>query len=57
MTTVMNQSIIDVGDRNHLAAPVRWLKHDNVADLIGRPVRLHFKGRAVKLYAFQFNNP
>ena len=44
-------------DRNHLAAPVRWLKHDNVGDLIGRPVRLHFKGRAVKLYAFQFKNP
>lgn len=43
-------------DRNHLAAPARWLKHDNVADLIGRPVRLHFKGRAAKLYAFQFGN-
>ena len=28
-----------------------------LGDLIGRPVRLHFKGRAAKLYSFQFVNP
>jgi len=44
---------IDV-DRNHIAAPVRWRGKDNVAELSGRPVRLHFKLRACKLYAFQF---
>ena len=44
-------------DRNHLAAPVRWHAHDHVAELIGRPVRLHVKGRAAKLYAFQFTDP
>ena len=43
-------------DRNHIAAPVRWPKHDNVGDLIDRPVHLHFKGRTAKLYVFQFVN-
>ncbi|MBD03409.1 MAG: hypothetical protein CME24_03565 [Gemmatimonadetes bacterium] len=44
---------IDI-DRNHIAAPVRWHEKDDVGELIGRPVRLHFKLRACKLYAFQF---
>lgn len=44
---------IDV-DRNQIAAPVRWQERDNVADIEGRSVRLHFKLRACKLYAFQF---
>ena len=44
-------------DRNHIADSVRWLRHDNMGDLIGWPVRLHFKGRAAKLYSFQFVNP
>ena len=41
-------------DRNHISAPVLWKKRDSVGKLIGRPVRLHFKLRACKLYAFQF---
>ena len=41
-------------DRNHIAAPVRWKERDNVGELTGRPVRLHFKLRACKIYAFQF---
>lgn len=41
-------------DRNHITAPVRWLGHDDVSELTGRPVRLHFELRACKLYAFQF---
>lgn len=41
-------------DRNQIAAPVTWREHDNVGELIGRPVKLHFKLRACKLYAFQF---
>ena len=41
-------------DRNQIAAPVTWREHDSVGELIGRPVKLHFKLRACKLYAFQF---
>jgi hypothetical protein len=41
-------------DLNRIAAPVYWREKDNVGDLIGRPVRLHLKLRACKLYAFQF---
>jgi len=41
-------------DRNQIAAPVTWREHDNVDELIGRPVKLHVKLRACKLYAFQF---
>ena len=41
-------------DRNHIAAAVRWKERGSVGDLAGRPVRLHFKLRACKLYAFQF---
>lgn len=41
-------------DRNQIAAPVRWKDRDSVAELVGRPVRLHVKARAAKLYAFQF---
>ncbi|MAE66892.1 MAG: hypothetical protein CMJ18_21755 [Phycisphaeraceae bacterium] len=44
-------------DRNHLAVAARWRDHDDVAALIGRPVRLHFRGRAAKLYSFQFVTP
>ena len=46
---------IDV-DRNAIAAPVYWKEKDNVGELIGKPVRLHFKLRACKLYAFQFTD-
>ena len=42
-------------DRNHIAAPVVWRQRDNVGELMGRPVRLHFRLRAAKLYAFQFD--
>lgn len=41
-------------DRNRIAAPVAWQERDNVGELAGRPVRLHFKLRACRLYAFQF---
>lgn len=44
---------IDV-DRNHTAAPVRWRERDNVGELMGRPLYVHFKLRACKLYAFKF---
>lgn len=43
-------------DRNHIAAPVVWNERDDVGELAGRPVRLHFKARACKLYAFHFEN-
>jgi hypothetical protein len=41
-------------DLNHIAAPAIWKDRDNVAELAGRPIRLRFKLRACKLYAFQF---
>ncbi|MBI3969993.1 MAG: hypothetical protein HY332_01780 [Chloroflexi bacterium] len=41
-------------DRNQIAAPVRWTNRHDVAELVNRPVRLHVKMRACKLYAFQF---
>ena len=44
---------VDV-DRNQIAAPVYWRDKESVGELIGRPVRLHVKLRACKLYAFQF---
>jgi len=40
-------------DRNQIAAPVRWKNRESVGELAGRPVKLHFKLRACKLYAFQ----
>jgi len=42
-------------DRNDVAARVRWRERDDAAELAGRPVRLRFKLRACKLYAFQFS--
>ena len=41
-------------DLNQVAAPVAWRDRDSVGELAGRPVRLHFKLRASRLYAFQF---
>jgi hypothetical protein len=41
-------------ERNQIAAPVCWREREHMGALIGRPVRLHFKLRACKLYAFQF---
>ena len=41
-------------DRNQIAAPVRWKSDKSIGELAGRPVKLHFKLRACKLYAFQF---
>lgn len=46
---------IDV-DRNHIAAPVRWREREHAGELAGRPVRVHVKARASKLYAFQFSS-
>jgi len=39
---------------NHLRYVVRWRGKDDLAGLAGRPVRLHFRLRNAKLYAFQF---
>jgi hypothetical protein len=41
-------------DLNYIAAPMIWKDRGTVAEFAGRPVRLHFKLRACKLYAFQF---
>ena len=43
-------------ERNQTAAPVVWRERENAAELVGRPVRLHFKLRACKLYAFHFTD-
>ncbi len=41
-------------ERNHLAFPAQWTSNTSMAVLQGRPVRLRFKLRACKLFAFQF---
>lgn len=41
-------------DRNQTDARVVWRNHGSAAQLIGRPVCLHFRAHAAKLYAFQF---
>ena len=43
-------------DGNRVAALVRWKERRSVAELAGRPVRLYFKLRACRLYAFQFTS-
>ena len=43
-------------DRNRLAATARWSSGKRVADLQGRPIRLHVTMRSCKLYAFQFTS-
>ena len=43
-------------ERNQTAAPVVWREREDVAELAGRPVRLHFRLRACKLYAFHFTD-
>lgn len=43
-------------DRNHVAASVRWREKPDCSELIGRPVRMHVKARACKIYAFQFKD-
>jgi hypothetical protein len=44
-------------DRNQIAARVRWNSGKEIGSLQERPVRLRFKMRSCKLYAFQFRNP
>ena len=44
----------DVVDRNFVAHPVTWRGGAELATLQGRPVRLHFRLRLAKLFAFQF---
>jgi hypothetical protein len=34
--------------------PVSWKGNTDVAPLAGKPVRLHIRMRAARLYAFQF---
>ena len=41
-------------DLNHMATPARWSSSKSVADLQGRPIRLHVAMRSCKLYAFAF---
>jgi len=41
-------------DRNLTAAPVTWKGRDDLSDLADRPIRLAFRLRLAKLYAFQF---
>lgn len=41
-------------DGNCIAEPVKWTEKTSTRELVGRPVRLHFRLRACKLYAFQF---
>ncbi len=40
---------------NFLDAVVRWKGRDDLTALAGKPVKLYFKLRRAKLYAFQFN--
>lgn len=40
-------------DRNQTSAPVKWRRKEDLSEVRGKPVRLHFKLRASKLYAFQ----
>lgn len=44
----------DPVDLNHVRIPVTWRNNPDVAALHDRPVRLRFKMRSSKLYAFQF---
>ena len=42
-------------DRNHISVPACWKsKGSDVGELMGKPIKLHFKMRDCKLYSFQF---
>jgi len=41
---------------NRLDHPVTWKAHDDLAELAGRPVRLRFVMRDIKLYAFRIHH-
>ena len=41
---------------NDVRWEVRWRGSADISQLAGRPIRLHFKMRAAKLYAFQFES-
>ena len=43
-------------DRNGVAQEVWWQKGPDLSSLKGNPIRLHFKMRSAKLYAFQFTD-
>ena len=43
-------------DGNSVRRLVTWRKGSDLSALSGQPVRLHWKLRDVKLYAFQFRN-
>ena len=45
---------IMINDAHHI---VTWGGKADVSGLAGRPIRLHFKMRSAKLYAFQFVKP
>jgi hypothetical protein len=49
--SLQEASTIMTNDVRHL---VTWGKNSDVSSLAGQPVRLHFKFRSAKLYAFQF---
>ncbi|MCW5558442.1 MAG: hypothetical protein KIT22_11510, partial [Verrucomicrobiae bacterium] len=42
---------------NFIAQQIYWKGHPDVSALAGRPVRLHFRLKRAKLYAFQFTGP
>ncbi|MHC4445503.1 MAG: hypothetical protein ACYTF1_03660 [Planctomycetota bacterium] len=44
-------------DLNGVAEEVWWQKGPDVGPLSGKPIRLHFRMRSTKLYAFQFDYP
>ena len=44
----------DTLNGNSVRTPVTWKGKAGVSALAGRVVRLHFRMRAAKLYAFQF---
>lgn len=42
-------------DRNGVAQEIWWKSGPDVSPLAGQPIRLRFKMRSAKLYAFQFS--
>ena len=47
-------NVCDTVRGNSVSKPVTWQGRDDVSDLAGKPVRLRFVMRSMKLFAFQF---
>ncbi len=41
-------------DSNDVHCLVSWQRKEDLSALVGRSIRLRFRGQSVKLYAFQF---